>query len=507
MSLTETEPELLPECNGGHRQQFRLCAVPATVQLSEPDRDRAGDSGETEPPLAETEPAAGTAAERQRMQRRGIMNKEDAPGPLRAVLHPRPGAPWPLRAADGTRATEKESACVMAASKLEAMARDTALRSGPAKGIADACSHPENSRRFEAGYTWALQNKERYLKELEEQSEDCQRERELRTQQAKRSVVDATVKTFAPDADLDLIPPRPEVQQREDDDGLAYGLFEQEYSGVVHGVWSANKASVRRAGGTDSLLNEVWTRLPPKKRQSYEFRASKLRRERQRLNDPGFKLAMQQTNPTPLASGSAASVEVTMNWLTRGSAVLPEPERRRVLSRSASVRTVKSQGGSRPESAAVPGRGVVGVRSAGSLSRPTSAPSVALGQMSASTIGSASVDASNASEWFESMADDGLYRPGQGTVRRAGRLQTAGREAPMLMRHGQSASVRMIGHHDLQPPHGVIVRDPVTLRGASPERPPAEEDVMKKQTEEEERQEAVDYWQWKVSESDPSQRG
>ena len=432
------------------------------------------------------------------------MNKEDAPGPMRAVLHPRSGAPWPLRAADGTRATEKEAACVMPASKLEATARDTALRAGPAKGIADACSHPENSRRFEAGYTWALQNKDRYLKELEEQSDDYQREKELRMQQAKRSVVVATVKTFAPDADLDLIPPRPEVQQRQDEDGLAYGLFEQEYSGVVHGVWSANKASVRRAGGTDGLLNEVWARLPPKKRQSYEFRASKMRRERQKMNDPGFQLAMQATNPTPLSTGSAASVEVTMNWLTRGSAVLPEPERRRVLSRSASVRTVKSKGGSRPQSAAVPGRGVVGVRSEGSLSRPTSAPTVALGQMSASTIGRASLESSNASEWFQSVDGDGLYQPGQGAVRRAGRLQTAGREAPMLMRHGQSASVRMIGHPDLQP-RGVIVRDAVPLRAASPpEKASAadrgEEEVVKK-TEEEKRQEAIAYWQWKASEA------
>jgi hypothetical protein len=61
-------------------------------------------------------------------------NKEHAPGPMRAVRHPTPGAPWPLRAADGTAVTEKE------------LARDTRLRAGPTPGIADACSHKDNSR-------------------------------------------------------------------------------------------------------------------------------------------------------------------------------------------------------------------------------------------------------------------------------------------------------------------------------------------------------------------------
>jgi hypothetical protein len=87
------------------------------------------------------------AARMSRMSRKPqAWNKEHAPGPMRAVRHPTPGAPWPLRAADGTAVTEKEPARVLAANKLAAMARDTRLRAGPTPGIADACSHKDNSR-------------------------------------------------------------------------------------------------------------------------------------------------------------------------------------------------------------------------------------------------------------------------------------------------------------------------------------------------------------------------
>ena len=126
---------------------------------------------------------------------RKAWNKEHAPGPMRAVRHPRSGAPWPRAADDGTVATQKEPARVFAHSKLSAMMRDTKLRAGPVPGIADACSHPENSRNFKAGYTWALENKARYMRELAEQSEEHQREKQLKIEKARRQIIDATLKT------------------------------------------------------------------------------------------------------------------------------------------------------------------------------------------------------------------------------------------------------------------------------------------------------------------------
>lgn len=345
-------------------------------------------------------------------------------------------------------------------------------------------------------------------------------------------MVDATVKAFAPDADSDA---RPHEVHAQDADDVAYGLFEQDYGSVVHAIWSANKTSVRRAGGTGPLLQQVWTRLPRKKRAAYEFRASKLRREQQRLNDPEFQLAMQQTNPTPLPRGSSASVEVSMNWMTRGLVSQPVRDRQHVLSRSAGARATNSRSGGRPQSAAIPRAGSA-TRSSGDISRPTSAPSVAL-QLSASTIdASGSWDGSDTaghafdSQWFDSVNADGLYQPGLGAVRCAGKRET-GREPPSLLRHGQNASMRIAGHHDNGTPQrgAVIVKAaaPLVSRAPSPERASrvpssasatvatsaavdrgavGDGSAAETKTEEEAREEAIRYWQWKVSEGRTGQQ-
>ena len=407
------------------------------------------------------------------MQRKG-WNKEHAPGPMRAVRHPRCGAPWPLAADDGTAATPKEPARMIAFNKLSAMARDTKLRAGPAPGIADACSHPGNSRNFTAGYIWALENKARYTKELAEQSEEYQRAKQLKTEQTQRQMIDATLKTYAPDADDSTSGFQRLDTTQTDEDGIAFGLFEQEYSGVVHAVWSSNKKAVRNAGGTGPLLQQVWARLPPQKRSTYRFRASKMRREQQRVSNPEFQLAMQQTNPAPLPGGPSASVEISMNWMNRALVSQPARDRQHVRARSAGVRSVRAQQSMkhRPQSAAVAQPAMVSAtRSEGHVVRPTSAPSVSL-QLSASTINA--LDSCD-SAWFDHRLE------GKG-----------GREPPALLRHGQNASIRTAGHHNNASVQPGIVR----LKSS----PPTSRSVDAKAKAAEEEAAAIRYWQWKASE-------
>eukprot|EP01043_Picozoa_sp_COSAG02_P022600 COSAG02_NODE_1180_length_14037_cov_73.962907_2_plen_728_part_00 len=414
---------------------------------------------------------------------RKAWNKEHAPGPMRAVRHPRCGAPWPLTADDGTSAIPKEPARILPFNKLAAMARDTKLRAGPAPGIADACSHPENSRNFMSGYTWALENKARYTKALAEQSEDYQRAKQLKTEQSRRQFIDATLKAHAPDADDSTSMTPNQHAEDEDEDDIAFQLFEQEYSGVVHAVWSTNKPAVRRAGGTGPLLRQVWARLPPAKRTTYRFRASKLRREQQRVNNPEFRLAMQQTNPAPLPEGSSASVEISMNWMHRALVSQSARDRQHVRVRSAGARSVKVQHAtnSRPQSAALAQPTMVAAtQSENNIVRPTSAPSVSV-QLSASTINAME---SCDSSWFDmqSKGQPGMSQGGKG-----------GREPPALLRHGQNASIRMAGHHD-----SAAMQQGTVILKSSPRNSSAA--VAKTKTKAKAKDEAIRYWQWKASE-------
>ena len=407
------------------------------------------------------------------MQRKG-WNKEHAPGPMRAVRHPQCGAPWPLSADDGTAATPKEPARVIAFNKLSAMTRDTKLRAGPAPGIADACSHPQNSRNFTAGYIWALENKARYSKELAEQSEEYQRAKQLKTEQTRRQLIDATLKTYAPDADDSTSGFQCLDNTQTDEDGIAFGLFEQEYSGIVHAVWSSNKKAVRNAGGTGPLLQQVWARLPPQKRSTYRFRASKMRQEQRRVNSPEFQLAMQQTNPAPLPGGASASVEISMNWMNRALVSQPANDRQHVRARSAGVRSVRAKQSlkHRPQSAAVAQPALVSVtQSEEHIVRPTSAPSASL-QLSASTINA--LDSCD-STWLDHRTE------GKGS-----------REPPALLRHGQNASIRTAGHHNsasMQPGTVGLKLSPPTSRLVDAKAKAAEEEAA-----------ALRYWQWKASE-------
>lgn len=435
---------------------------------------------------------------------------------MRAVRHPSPGAPWPLTAADGTATTQKDPACVLAYNKLSAMARDNKLRAGPTPGIADACSHPENTHNFKAGYTWALENKARYMKELAEQSEDYQRAQQLKAEQTRRQIIDATLKTCA--AGTNHSPSSAgctEKQHPEDEDGIAFGLFEQEYSGAVHACWSSDKASVRRAGGTGPLLQQVWARLPPRKRSAYRLRASKIQHEQQRLNNPEFQLAMQQTNPASLSSGSSASIEVSINWMDRTMVNQPARDRRLIRSRSAGMRRVRPQpaSGSRSVTMVQPAM-VSAVQSEGTIVRPTSAPSVAL-QISASTI---DLSSSCDSSWF----DDGKSRAGQ---------RKDSSTYPALLRHCQNASMRIAGHHGSANEQRDTVKlqspPPVAPRMLSPEKGSVRagaasgtsgtasapaftkfergsssdgSGVPATKAESEERDDVIRYWKWKASE-------
>ena len=347
------------------------------------------------------------------------MQAAEVPG-LRSVIHPVNNAPWPTRSGDGWR-SEKDRLRVLPASKQAALERATRLRAGPAPGIAAACSHPKNARQFERSYTWALENRSNYLRELKVQSDEYQRNRQLKIEEAREHTVDATLRSIG-SADEGEGSRAAESHLSEDEDrDVAFELFKQEFQPIVHGVWSKNKPSVRRAGGIEAVLQQVWERLPPKKSAGYLVRAAK-----QRMRDQDIHQALQQDQPSPLPVGSSASLEVTANWMGRQSCDESSRDRQRALEKTGPV-------AERPVSTGTQGspRAAAQQQATVGLQRPSTVPAVSTGglwDVSTSTIG----DETGSLGGFVSETQSRLF--------------SETREAPRLLRHCQNASVRAAGH-------------------------------------------------------------